>query len=67
VIFGLMGLAHLIRIILRMGLQVGSWFIGRRWSVAIALVLAALCGWLWTLASQAAKPKAETPPAKPAA
>ena len=33
----------------------------------IVIVLAALCVWLWMLASKAAKSKVETPPAKPAA
>ena len=67
VIFGLMGLAHLIRVILRLGLQVGSCFIGRRWSVVAFIVLVALCVWLWMLASKAAKSKVEAQPAKPVA
>jgi type VI protein secretion system component VasK len=67
VIFGLAGLAHLIRIILSLGVQVGGYIIGRRWSVVAVIVCAALCVWLWMLASKAAKSKAETPPAKPAA
>jgi type VI protein secretion system component VasK len=67
VIFGLMGLAHLIRIILSMGLQVGGWLVGRRWSVIAVIVLAALCVWLWMLASKAAKAKNEILPAKPSA
>ncbi len=67
VIFGLMGLAHLIRIILSLGVQVGGYFIGRRWSVVAVIICAALCVWLWMLACKAAKSKAETPPAKPAA
>jgi hypothetical protein len=67
VIFGLAGLAHLIRIILSLGVQVGGYIIGRRWSVVAVIVCAALCVWLWMLASKAAKLKAEIPPAKPAA
>lgn len=67
VIFGLMGLGHLIRIIACAGLQVGSCYIGRRWSVIAVILLAALCVWLWMLASKAAKSKVETPPAKPTA
>ena len=66
-IFGLAGLAHLIRIILSLGVQVGGYIIGRRWSVVAVIVCAALCVWLWMLASKAAKLKAEIPPAKPAA
>lgn len=67
VIFGLMGLCHLIRIIARAGLQVGCCLIGRQWSVVAVIVLAALCVWMWRLASTAAKSKTETPPTKPAA
>ena len=67
VIFGLMGLGHLIRIIVCVNLQVASCCIGRWWSGAAVIVLAALCVWLWMLASKAAKSKVETPPAKPAA
>jgi hypothetical protein len=67
VIFGLMGLGQLIRIIVCEGVQVGSCYVGRRWSVVAVIVFGALCAWLWMLASKAAKAKAETPPAKPAA
>lgn len=67
VIFGLMGLGHLIRIIVCVGLQVGSCYIGRLWSAVAVIVLAVLCVWLWMLASKATKSKIETPPAKPAA
>jgi len=67
VIFGLMGLGQLIRIIACTNLQVGSCHIGRRWSVVAVIVLAALCVWLWMLASKACKAKSEAPPATPAA
>jgi hypothetical protein len=67
VIFGLMGLGHLIRIFACTHLQVGSCLIGRRWSVAAVIVLGALCVWLWMLASKACKAKDEAPPAKPTA
>lgn len=67
VIFGLMGLGHLIRIAAHANLQVGSHFIHRRWSGLSVIVLAALCVWLWMLANRAACPKTETPPDKPAA
>ena len=67
VIFGLMGLGQLIRIIACTNLQVGSCHIGRRWSVVAVIVLAALCVWLWMLASKACKAKGEAPPATPAA
>ena len=67
VIFGLLGLGHLIRIIGGVNMQVCGCYVGRRWSVIAVIVLAALCVWLWMLAYTAAKPKVETPPAKPAA
>ena len=67
VVFGLMGLGQLMRIIVCTGLQVGGCYISRWWSAVAVIVLAALCVWLWMLASKAAKPKVETPPAKPAA
>jgi hypothetical protein len=67
VIFGLMGLAHLVRIIVCAGLQVGSCYIGRSWSAVAVIVLAVLCVWLWMLSCKAAKSKVGTPPAKPAA
>jgi hypothetical protein len=67
VIFGLMGLSHVARIIANTGLQVGGCIIGRQWSAVAVIILAALCVWLWMLASKAAKSKVEVPPAKPAA
>ena len=67
VIFGLLGLGHLLRIIGGLRLQVGTILIGRRWSVVALIVAAALCIWLWTLASGAAKSENESPPIKPAA
>jgi hypothetical protein len=67
VIFGLMGLCQLIRIIARINMQVGSCPVGRRWSAVAVIVLAALCVWLWMLASKACKAKDGTPPAGPAA
>jgi hypothetical protein len=67
VIFGLMGLGQLIRVIACTKVQVGTCLIGRRWSVVAVVVLAALCVWLWMLASKACKAKSEAPPATPAA
>lgn len=67
VIFGLMGLGQLIRIIVCVNIQVGSCYICRWCSVVAVIVFAALCVWLWMLASKAAKSKVEAPPAKPAA
>jgi hypothetical protein len=67
VVFGIMCLGHLLRIIVHLDMRVGGYIIHRRWSGVAVIVLAALCVWLWTLASKAACPNAETPPAKPAA
>ena len=67
VIFGLMGLGHLVRIIACVNLQVGSCSIGRWWSVVPVIVLAALCVWLWMLAAKTEQPKPDAAPAKPAA
>jgi type VI protein secretion system component VasK len=66
-IFGLMGLVHLIRLFVCVSMQVGGCYVGRRWSVVAAIFLGALCIWMWRLASKAAQPKTETPPAGPAA
>jgi hypothetical protein len=67
VVFGLMGLGQLIRIIAHIQVLANGCPVGRRWSALGVLVFAALCVWLWMLASKAGKPKVETPPAKPAA
>jgi hypothetical protein len=67
VVFGLMSLAHLIRVIACIGLQVGNWYVGRRWSIAAVVVLAALSAWMWLLACKASKSKGDIPPASPAA
>ncbi|MFI5337512.1 MAG: hypothetical protein ACHQ5A_12050 [Opitutales bacterium] len=67
VIFGIMGLAHLIRILAGANVQVSNYMIGRRWSAVAVFFLAGLCSWLWRVSSQAAKAKTEPPPAKPAA
>jgi 4-hydroxybenzoate polyprenyltransferase len=67
VVFGLMGLAHLVRVLAAYSVQIGAYHFGRRWSVAAVIVLAVLCAWLWMLASKAAKAKEEVPPAKPVA
>ncbi len=67
VVFGLMSLAHLIRVFTCIGLQVGSCHVGRRWSLAAVIVLAALSAWMWLLACKASKSKGDIPPASPAA
>lgn len=63
VIFGLACLGQLIRVILRIPVEIGSCIVARRWSAVAVLVLAALCGWLWSLASKPAAPKKDAPPA----
>ena len=64
VIFGLVGLLHLIRIFCaHLSIQVCGCYVGRRWSIISVIVLAALCIWMWKLASQVGKSKTETPPA----
>ena len=65
VIFGLMGLAHLVRIFLGLYVQIGSCSFGRRWSLVAFVILAVLSVWYW-LAAAAAAPKTEAPPTKPA-
>jgi hypothetical protein len=67
VVIGLVGLGQLIRIICCVSVQVGGCLVGRRWSVVAVIVLAALCVWLWMLASKAAKATVQAPPANPAA
>jgi hypothetical protein len=67
VIFGLVGLGHLLRILLKVQLVVGECYVARRWNAVAVIVCGALCVWLWRLSTQGAKPKADLPPAKPAA
>ncbi len=61
-VFGVMALVHVIRIIVAATVTLGGYPIGRRWSAVAIVLLAALCIWLWRVASAAAK-KAE--PAAP--
>ncbi len=66
-IFGLVGLVHLLRILLTVQIVIGGWIVQRRWSAVAVIVCGALCVWLWRLSTQGAMPKADLPPAKPAA
>lgn len=66
-IFGLVGLGHLLRILLKVQVVFGGWFVQRRWSAVVVIVCGALCIWLWRLSTQGATPKTDLPPAKPAA
>lgn len=61
VIFGVVGLAHLLRILFRIQLVVGDWYVQRRWNAVAVLLCAVLCTWLWRLSTGKDQPKA--PPA----
>ncbi len=63
VIFGLICLGHVIRILAHINVVVAGESIGRRWSAIAAVLLAALCGWLWSLASRAKAAEGPVPPA----
>ena len=65
VVFGLMCLAHVLRIITRFQLILGGYSVARKFSALAVLVTGALCIWLWVLAGKAEKPAAPAPPAKP--
>ena len=64
VVFGLMCLAHVLRIITRFQMVLGGYSVARKFSAIAVLVTGALCVWLWMLSSKADKPAATTP-AKP--
>jgi len=67
VLFGLMALAHLMRILVSANLVIGSCYIRRSWSAVAVVVLGALAIWMCKLACTVAKANTETPPTKPAA
>lgn len=59
-VFGLIFLGHMIRLAMRIGVQIGSHPVPL-WPSAIAVVaLGALCLWLWRLSLEPSK-SAETP------
>ncbi len=62
--FGLICLAHVLRILLRVNVVIGDIYIQRRFSVVAIVVTGALCLWLWMLSNKTAAPTApaETPP-----
>ena len=67
VVFGLICLGHLLRIIARLQVNLGGFYV-HRWTSAVAVVVAGLlCVWLWMLATKTAQPKPDAAPAKPAA
>ena len=67
VIFGLVGLDHVLRIVAHTTVLVGNFPIGRRWSAVAVVVLAVLSIWLWRLACTACQSKNAAPPVAPAA
>ena len=66
-VFGLMCLAHLLRIITRFHIQLGGFYIHRWTSAVVVVITGLLCVWLWMLASKAEQPKPDAAQAKPAA
>ena len=60
VLSGLIGLAHLLRLILGFKMYCGSHYFQQRYSLLTLILCAALCVWFWLLACKAAK--AQTPP-----
>jgi hypothetical protein len=65
VIFGLICLAHLLRIVARFDIVLGGHFIGRKLSAIAVILMGALCIWLWMLSSKTDAPKADAAPVKP--
>lgn len=63
VIFGVVGLAHLLRILFRIQLIIGDYYIHRRWNAVAALVCAFLAGWLWRLSTTGGKSATGAPSA----
>jgi uncharacterized membrane protein len=67
VVFGLICLGQLLRIITRLQVHVGEFFIHRWISAVVVVVTGLLCVWLWMLTSKTDQPKPDAAPAKPAA
>ncbi len=63
VITGLVGLAHLLRILAGVQVVIGSWYVQRRWSAVAVLVAASLCVWFWRLSAAASAARANPPAA----
>ncbi len=51
-LFGLIGLGHVLRIVLDIRIVVGDVYLQRRWNAVAAVILAALCVWLWRLSTK---------------
>jgi hypothetical protein len=67
VIFGLVGVAHLVRIVARFQITIGSVHV-HRWMSAVAVIVTGfLCLWFWMLSSRdrTASAKPEAGPGKP--
>jgi hypothetical protein len=56
VVFGLICLAQLLRIIVRIDMIIGGHPISRKISAVAVVIAGALCIWLWMLSSKADKP-----------
>lgn len=63
VLFGVVGLVHVIRILAGITILVNGYPVGRRWSAVAVVVLAALGAWFWSMASALAKQSAPAAPA----
>ncbi len=63
--FGLICIAHVLRILLRVSVVVGGHPVGRKISAVAVVVTGALALWLWLLSTRTAAPAAPggTPPA----
>ena len=57
-VFGLVCLAHLLRIVIRLQVQVGPFYVHRWMSAVAMLVSGLLCLWLWMLSARDRKPDA---------
>lgn len=57
-VFGLLCVGQLIRMLMHVGIQVGSHPVPIWFSGVAALVLAGLCSWLWRLAMEPSQPAA---------
>lgn len=71
VIFGVIGLLHLIRLLTELDVMIGSWHVPLWMSGAAVIVMGVLCVWLWRLSLPLKEHEAHsgdtTPHAPPAA
>ncbi|HUL53701.1 MAG TPA: hypothetical protein VLT83_09875 [Opitutaceae bacterium] len=64
-VFGLMCLAHVLRVITRFQMVLGGYSVPRKFSALAVIITGALCVWLWMLSTKADKPKPDAAPAQP--